>query len=180
MPDVQHSTLTGAELHEPKGITGAMDQDTYVADGAGSGSWTRPEPKGSDTASAGEVYVADGAGSGNWRPRSYVIQGLFADLGTNEIVLVPVPLAGTVVRVTGVLEGAITVSDETVTVKDSGGNSMGAITIAQPGSAKGDIDTLTPASNNTVTDNDWIELETLGNSTGPQRWWFSVVVERSS
>lgn len=37
---VSHATLTGAELHEPKGIATASTKTVYVADGAGSGSWT--------------------------------------------------------------------------------------------------------------------------------------------
>lgn len=35
-----HSALTGAELHEPKGIENAEEGMIYLADGAGSGSWT--------------------------------------------------------------------------------------------------------------------------------------------
>lgn len=35
-----HASLTGAELHEPKGIESATVKEVYVADGAGSGSWT--------------------------------------------------------------------------------------------------------------------------------------------
>lgn len=37
MPD--HSTLTGAELHEPKGVSIAGANTVYVANGSGSGSW---------------------------------------------------------------------------------------------------------------------------------------------
>lgn len=37
MPD--HSTLTGAELHEPKGISLASANEVYVANGSGGGSW---------------------------------------------------------------------------------------------------------------------------------------------
>ncbi len=66
MPTVQHSALTGAELHEPKGISGAAANDTYVADGSGGGAWGEPEPKDVSTATAGEVYRADGAASGAW------------------------------------------------------------------------------------------------------------------
>jgi len=35
-----HSNLTGAELHEPKGASTASSNTVYVSDGAGSGSWT--------------------------------------------------------------------------------------------------------------------------------------------
>jgi hypothetical protein len=39
MADTQHSALTGAELHEPKGVDSAAAGEIYQADGAGSGSW---------------------------------------------------------------------------------------------------------------------------------------------
>lgn len=35
-----HKDLTGADLHEPKGVATADSGQVYVADGAGSGSWT--------------------------------------------------------------------------------------------------------------------------------------------
>lgn len=40
MANVAHSTLTGANLHEPKGVAAAASGRVYVSDGAGSGSWT--------------------------------------------------------------------------------------------------------------------------------------------
>lgn len=66
MPNVSHSTLSGSELHEPKGITGASNNETYVANGASSGTWKEPEPKGASGASSNQTYVSDGAGSGTW------------------------------------------------------------------------------------------------------------------
>jgi len=35
-----HSILTGADLHEPKGVSIANSNTVYVANGSGSGSWT--------------------------------------------------------------------------------------------------------------------------------------------
>lgn len=35
-----HSTLTGSDLHESKGVSTALSGTVYVADGAGSGAWT--------------------------------------------------------------------------------------------------------------------------------------------
>lgn len=40
MANVAHASLTGAELHEPKGADNAALGEVYVADGAGSGSWS--------------------------------------------------------------------------------------------------------------------------------------------
>jgi hypothetical protein len=39
MADVSHASLTGAQLHEPKGAATASLGQVYIADGAGSGSW---------------------------------------------------------------------------------------------------------------------------------------------
>ena len=47
MPTVSHSSLTTTDLHEPKGVSTAVDGTVYVADGAGSGSWKTPNPHGS-------------------------------------------------------------------------------------------------------------------------------------
>jgi len=40
LANVAHSTLTAAHLHEPKGIAAAIAGQVYIADGAGSGTWT--------------------------------------------------------------------------------------------------------------------------------------------
>lgn len=40
MANVEHNTLTGAALHEPKGVAAAAANRVYVSDGAASGSWT--------------------------------------------------------------------------------------------------------------------------------------------
>jgi len=149
----EHSTLTGAELHEPKGA---------------------------DSANAGEVYVSDGAGSGDWFPREDIYYGVIEDVSTAETVYIPVANAGTVAKVTTVLEGAIGTADSTITVKNAAGSSMGTLTIAYTSSAAGDVDTLAPASNNTVSGNDAITIETDGASTTAQKLWFTIVVQRSS
>ena len=41
MANVNHSTLTDPYLHEPKGVASAASGSVYVADGAGSGDWTK-------------------------------------------------------------------------------------------------------------------------------------------
>jgi len=40
MANVEHSTLTGSDLHEPKGVAAAAANRIYLSNGAGSGSWT--------------------------------------------------------------------------------------------------------------------------------------------
>jgi microcystin-dependent protein len=51
-----HKDMTGADLHEPKGVAEATSGQVYVADGSGSGSWTTQQsqvPVGSVTDYAG-------------------------------------------------------------------------------------------------------------------------------
>ena len=40
MANINHSTLTDPYLHEPKGAAAAANGEAYIADGAGSGTWT--------------------------------------------------------------------------------------------------------------------------------------------
>jgi hypothetical protein len=40
MANVEHSTLTGSALHEPKGVASAAANRVYVSNGLGSGTWT--------------------------------------------------------------------------------------------------------------------------------------------
>lgn len=40
MATTPHSTLTGADLHEPKGVATATSGQIYIANGSGSGAWT--------------------------------------------------------------------------------------------------------------------------------------------
>ena len=39
MSTVSHATLTGVDLHEPKGVSTAANGTVYIANGSGSGSW---------------------------------------------------------------------------------------------------------------------------------------------
>lgn len=40
MPNVQHSSLTDPNLHEPKGISTATSDQVYISNGSASGTWT--------------------------------------------------------------------------------------------------------------------------------------------
>lgn len=54
MVNVQHSSLTGTNQHEPKDAQGASVDTVYVSDGGGSGTWKKNE--------ADNVTVADAGG----------------------------------------------------------------------------------------------------------------------
>ena len=42
MANVQHNALTDPNIHEPKGITSAVNGEVYMANGSGSGTWKLP------------------------------------------------------------------------------------------------------------------------------------------
>lgn len=149
---VAHASLTGADLHEPKGAASASANTVYVADGAGSGTWQKVSD---DALDATQVFNIN---------RDFITCTLL-DVSTASSVLIPISRSCTLSKVTSVIGAAITVADSTVTVTKKGGFTTGTLTISYTGSAKGDIDTLTPVSNNTYVAGDWIEIATDGAST---------------
>ena len=156
MANVNHSSLTDPYLHEPKGVAAAASGEVYVADGSGSGAWT-----------AKETLI------------ELSLEGYLENVSAVETVYVPIPFAGTVVKILTVLEAVISSSNSTVTVKNAAGSSMGTLTITASGSAAGDVDTLVPVSNNTVTADSFITVESDGASTNTAKLRFVVVLDRT-
>ena len=156
MANVNHSTLTDPYLHEPKGVAAASSGDVYVANGSGSGAWT-----------AKQTLVGE------------TLTGYIEDVSSVETVHIPIPFAGTISKVVTVLEASIGSADATVTVKNSAGSSMGTLTITQSGSAAGDVDTLSPSTNNTVTADSFITIESDGASTNTAKLRFVIVLDRT-
>ena len=135
MANVNHSTLADQYLHEPKGVV---------------------------SASSGDVYLVNGSGSGTWTSRQSMLTVQFPDISSASNLYVPIPYAGTITKIQSVLTAAISGGDAVFTVTNSSGSSMGTLTITQSGSAAGDVDTLTPSSNNTVTAGTFIKIACAG------------------
>lgn len=95
--------------------------------------------------------------------KTLVVSVKIVDVSTAGQVFFFAPFAGTLTKVTSVLNGAIITADAVLTVKTQEGTA-GTITIANSGSATGDIDSLTVSSNATVTAGSLIEIETTGAS----------------
>lgn len=104
MPDIEHSTLTGSEIHEPKGADTANEGEVYIADGLGSGDFAKisqdsclfsANPFGQALLYVREEQTSGTAGgtftSGSWQTRTLntsvtnEISG--ASLGSNQITL---------------------------------------------------------------------------------------------
>ncbi len=119
------------------------------------------------------VPVAASAAELDQRALSATIQ----DVSTAGQAYVVSPWAGKVTAVYSVLNAAIATGDATLTVKNDAGSSMGTITIANAASAAGDLDSLTPTTNNTVSAGDRIEVETDGGSTNAVAVDLTIVVQ---
>lgn len=144
---IEHRNLTGAQLHEPKGVENASEGTVYVADGAGSGTWVDP---------------LSGLGDAN---KLYLSLNI-PDISTAQSVFTVSPVTGTISKVWVVLHGAITVADAIVTAEINGVAVLGlSITCAFTGSAAGSQFNDTPTSQNAVVPNDVIEIITDGGST---------------
>tara|TARA_R110001599_G_scaffold169362_2_gene359312 strand:+ start:1317 stop:2141 length:825 start_codon:yes stop_codon:yes gene_type:complete len=58
---IQHNTITGSDLHEPKGVASAAVNKVYVANGSGSGTWTTIGTAGLANDSVNADKIEDGA-----------------------------------------------------------------------------------------------------------------------
>lgn len=163
-----HSALTGAELHEPKGVAAAAANKVYVSDGAGSGAWDDLPATAIDSggAAAGSYLKEDGTYGEIDNANIYYIPARITDISTASSRFVPCPVAGTITKVISVLQGAITVADGSFRLRIGGTPVTDSdVTIAQSGSAAGDVDTAVPTAANTVTADSAIEIQSLGTST---------------
>lgn len=139
---IEHSTLTDPELHEPKGAASATAGQVYVADGAGSGDWT-------------DQVIAD-----------YLCLDI-ADGSAETSYYLVVPNAGTISKITTVIDDVVSTADITITASIAGiAVTAGVITIAQSGSAAGTVDSCSPAALNIVAADDVIKFLVTGGGAG--------------
>lgn len=109
-----------------------------------------------------------------------VLNATIQDISTGAIAAyVVAPVAGTVTTVYSVLGGTIGTGDNTLTVADGDGNSMGTITITQSGGAAGDLDTLTPVANNVVAAAEVISITTNAASSTARQVDITIVFTAS-
>ncbi len=93
MADVAHASLTGANLHEPKGVATATVDYIYQANGSGSGTWKLPIKKYSITLSPAAVNANTSA------EQTFTCTGLAA--ATDTIIGVSKPTAQAGIGIVG-------------------------------------------------------------------------------
>lgn len=149
-----HSTLTGSDLHEPKGV---------------------------GSASLGQVYKANGSGSGTWTtlPTSYVLlQGAWTDISTAQTIYLPCPIAGTIKKIYVTLDAAITTADSLLTFNIGGVPiTSSGITAAFTGSAAGTTFNSTPSAANVLVAGNTVACITDGGSTGVAIAHIAILVQ---
>lgn len=151
-----HSTLTGTDLHEPKGAATAASGQVYVADGAGSGAWTAPKTS----------YI--------------VLQGVWTDISTAQTIYLPVPAAGTIKKIYVTLDAAINTADSNLTFAINGTPiTSSAITASQSGSAAGTTFSSTPSALNVPSAGQYVSCATDGASSGVAIAHIAVLIQVS-
>ena len=153
MANVEHSALTGSDLHEPKALAGQT---------------------------AGKVYVSNGSNSGAWTARQDLITVHIHDISTATDIYVPIINAGTVSKLQTVTSAAIAGSDLIITAYNSSSASMGNLTVTQSGSAAGDVDEKSPTSNNTVAAGSYIRINSNGGPSSHVDVMLIIAVDRTS
>lgn len=150
-----HSTLTGADLHEPKGIGGAANGSVYVANGSGSGAWSTT-PTFSNYTTTAALKNAN----------RLALTMRFEDIGTAGNQFIVSPLAGKVAGIWVTCDVAPTGSNTVLTASISGtAITAGNITVPFSGAAAGDVSSCTPSALNVVTAGQAIKINTDGGAT---------------
>lgn len=142
-----HKDLTGAELHEPKGV---------------------------DAATAGSVYVANGSGSGSWVSRysdiialnQYWLQADMADISAPaNHVYFAIPVQSEIVSLSVILDGTITGANDTLSIYINGVLFADTLTVPFAGSTAGTLATVNTTTVNTIAGGSVVEVRSDGASS---------------
>lgn len=148
---VEHKNLTGAQLHEPKGIDAAAIGTVYEANGAGSGSWVDPLRNLNNE-------------------NLLVVTKEIADVSNPSSIYLPVPLACKVTKITIVTDatftGTNTITAQIVPSESTTGTAVSGISIACTGTNANKVSSGTSTSNNELTATDTLRIITDGGGTG--------------
>ena len=109
----------------------------------------------------------------------YFLTAEIEDISTASSTFVGVPDGGKIIKIITALQGAISGADAAITF-EVGGTAMtnSAITVANSGSAAGDVDTSEPSAANRVEEGGTIEMITDGGSTGTAKLLVTFVIRR--
>lgn len=110
--------------------------------------------------------------------KEQTVHAYMADISTAGSAFVYVPFRGKIIKLGSVIRNAITVGDAAITTKISGtAITGGSWTIANAGSAAGDIDTAVPTAAHRVVEGNYIEFISDGGSTTTCPTSFFAVIQ---
>lgn len=119
------------------------------------------------------LYTAIGgqAGAG-----AYFLNTRIDDIHTASTVYLVIPRAGIVTSVSGIIQGTVLTTAETVTIKNSSSNTLGILTFPSSSTA-GTVKTTIPTSNNIINAQDYLKITSSGLSSSSVACWFTVTVQ---
>lgn len=149
---VPHNSLSGADLHEPKGVAGAL---------------------------SGQVYKANGGGSGSWDYATETLNvGTISTESTGNFTLTPIAQSARITNVVFVLHDAPTSSgsaDVVVHLKTSSGLTVASAAFPVASSDKGSI--VAVPVNTSVVAGSFLELGVSAQSTNTINCSASIAME---
>lgn len=154
---IEHSTLTGSQLHEPKGAAAASVNQVYVSDGTGSGVWT-------DLLAS--IYNRN----------LFSLGQTFNDLAAAESIYFNVPYKSELVKMTVMLYGTLDV-DTTLSIYIGGVLFADDLTIVAAGSGAGQKKTLLVVTANSIPANTIVEVRGDGAATTSVKGYVQLELE---
>ena len=109
----------------------------------------------------------------------YFLTAEIEDISTASSTFVAVPDGGRIIKIITALQGAISGGDAAISF-EIGGTAVtgGGITVANSGSAAGDVDTAEPTAANEVAEDGTIEMITDGASSNAVKLNVTFVIRR--
>lgn len=151
---IQHSAIPDAQLHEPKGVAAAATGKSYIANGSGSGTWS-------------------------FDPHIYTLD--IANLDTVADYYLVFPYAGTIDKLSSVVDSAIAGADKVLTMSLAGvAITTGALTVPIAGSVAGQLNSVTPTALKTIAAGAALRIAATGASTGAARCHLSITFVRTA
>ena len=179
MAQVQHSSLTDPNIHEPKGASTASVDTTYVSNGSGSGTWKKVDSDGINESDI-QAWIEESLdGQDIEFTGKFYLTTVIADVSTSSSILVPIVDSCTLIGARLVLAGTITDADATVTFVNASAASLGTgVTVAYSGSDEGTGFNFTSTTNSALTGPTYIKISTDGGSTGTVPLYITLEFEQ--
>lgn len=146
-----HATLTGADLHEPKGVDAASANTVYIANGSGSGTWGKVGSTGIDTGTVKNLNKEQ-------------MFGAYIDIGTAGSRYLGFAKPVRVEKIVAVIQSSTSGAATVLTFKNNSGLTMGTINIPD-GAPAGALYTLVPVINHDFLTDTRIQIDSDGGTS---------------